>query len=75
MAVHNDVPQGLSSAIFTNSMRHAERFLSPDGSDCGIVNVNVGTSGAEIGAPLAVRRRLVEAASPDRIRGGPTCGG
>jgi len=49
MAVHNDVPQGLSSAIFTNSMRHAERFLSPDGSDCGIVNVNVGTSGAEIG--------------------------
>ncbi|MGP1346554.1 MAG: aldehyde dehydrogenase family protein [Phycisphaerales bacterium] len=49
MAVHNDVPQGLSSAIFTDSMRHAERFLSPDGSDCGIVNVNVGTSGAEIG--------------------------
>lgn len=49
IAANNAVPQGLSSAIFTNSMRHAEQFLSPAGSDCGIVNVNVGTSGAEIG--------------------------
>ena len=46
---HNDVPQGLSSAIFTNHLQHAERFLSVVGSDCGIANVNIGTSGAEIG--------------------------
>ncbi len=45
----NDVPQGLSSAIFTNDVREAERFLAAPGSDCGIANVNVGTSGAEIG--------------------------
>jgi aldehyde dehydrogenase (NAD+) len=43
------VPQGLSSAIFTGSVRHAERFVSATGSDCGIANVNIGTSGAEIG--------------------------
>jgi aldehyde dehydrogenase (NAD+) len=49
VALHNDVPQGLSSAIFTNSMRDMERFLSCAGSDCGIANVNIGTSGAEIG--------------------------
>ena len=49
LALHNDVPQGLSSAIFTESMRKAEEFLSPRGSDCGIANVNIGTSGAEIG--------------------------
>jgi len=47
--MHNDVPQGLSSAIFTLNMRSAERFLSAAGSDCGIANVNIGTSGAEIG--------------------------
>ena len=46
---HNSVPQGLSSAIFTLNMRSAERFLSTAGSDCGIANVNIGTSGAEIG--------------------------
>lgn len=46
---HNDVPQGLSSAIFTNDVREAEKFLSAAGSDCGIANVNIGTSGAEIG--------------------------
>jgi aldehyde dehydrogenase (NAD+) len=49
LAMHNDVPQGLSSSIFTLDMREAERFLSPDGSDCGIANVNIGPSGAEIG--------------------------
>ena len=49
MAIHNDVDQGLSSAIFTDSVRSAERFLSHAGSDCGIANVNIGTSGAEIG--------------------------
>jgi aldehyde dehydrogenase (NAD+) len=47
--LHNEVPQGLSSAIFTDSLRKAERFLSVAGSDCGIANVNIGTSGAEIG--------------------------
>lgn len=46
---HNEVPQGLSSAIFTNDLREAEWFLSSRGSDCGIANVNLGTSGAEIG--------------------------
>ncbi len=49
LAKHNGVPQGLSSSIFTMNMRSAERFLSPAGSDCGIANVNIGTSGAEIG--------------------------
>jgi aldehyde dehydrogenase (NAD+) len=47
--LHNEVPQGLSSAIFTLNLRQAERFLSAAGSDCGIANVNIGTSGAEIG--------------------------
>ncbi len=47
--IHNDVPQGLSSAIFTNNLRYEEAFLSVNGSDCGIANVNIGTSGAEIG--------------------------
>jgi aldehyde dehydrogenase (NAD+) len=47
--LHNDVPQGLSSAVFTESVRHAERFVAAAGSDCGIANVNIGTSGAEIG--------------------------
>ncbi len=47
--MNNGVDQGLSSAIFTDSVRSAERFLSPAGSDCGIANVNIGTSGAEIG--------------------------
>ncbi|PIR25281.1 MAG: aldehyde dehydrogenase family protein [Deltaproteobacteria bacterium CG_4_10_14_0_2_um_filter_43_8] len=49
VSLQNDVPQGLSSAIFTNSFSHAEAFLSHKGSDCGIANVNIGTSGAEIG--------------------------
>ncbi|MBV8834400.1 MAG: aldehyde dehydrogenase family protein [Acidobacteriaceae bacterium] len=47
--VHNDVPQGLASSVFTNDLREAERFLSASGSDCGIANVNIGPSGAEIG--------------------------
>ncbi|HEY0551761.1 MAG TPA: aldehyde dehydrogenase family protein, partial [Verrucomicrobiae bacterium] len=49
LALQNAVPQGLSSAIFTNDMREAELFVSAHGSDCGIANVNLGTSGAEIG--------------------------
>jgi len=47
--IHNDVVQGLSSAIFSNNLKEAEQFLSHWGSDCGIANVNIGTSGAEIG--------------------------
>ena len=49
ISMHNDVPQGLSSSIFTTNIKNAERFLSSLGSDCGIANVNIGTSGAEIG--------------------------
>ncbi|MEO8925978.1 MAG: aldehyde dehydrogenase family protein, partial [Caulobacteraceae bacterium] len=49
IALNNDVPQGLSSSIFTGDMREAERFVSGVGSDCGIANVNIGPSGAEIG--------------------------
>jgi len=49
IAMHNDVPQGLSSAIFTTNLLKAEQFLSATGSDCGLANVNIGTSGAEIG--------------------------
>ena len=47
--LQNDVPQGLSSAIMTSNLKDAEKFLSASGSDCGIANVNIGTSGAEIG--------------------------
>jgi len=47
--IHNSVPQGLSSAIFSNNLHETEQFLSHRGSDCGIANVNIGTSGAEIG--------------------------
>ena len=48
--LHNAVPQGLSSALFTLDLRHAEQFISATGSDCGIANINLGTSGAEVGA-------------------------
>jgi aldehyde dehydrogenase (NAD+) len=49
LALHNAVPQGLSSCIFTQDMAEAERFVAAAGSDCGIANVNIGPSGAEIG--------------------------
>jgi aldehyde dehydrogenase (NAD+) len=49
LALHNDVPQGLASSIFTADLREAQLFLSAEGSDCGIANVNIGPSGAEIG--------------------------
>ncbi|MDM0107882.1 aldehyde dehydrogenase family protein [Variovorax sp. J22R24] len=49
IAIHNDVPQGLSSCIFSNDLREVERFISAAGSDCGMANVNIGPSGAEIG--------------------------
>ena len=48
-AIQNDVPQGLSSCIFTDNVQEAETFISAVGSDCGIVNINIGPSGAEIG--------------------------
>jgi aldehyde dehydrogenase (NAD+) len=70
--LNNAVPQGLSSAIFTTDMREAEHFI--DGSDCGITNVNIGTSGAEIGARSAARSTPAAAVSPVRMRGRPTCG-
>ena len=47
--IHNDVPQGLSSALFSTDLMETEKFLSHQGSDCGIANINIGTSGAEIG--------------------------
>ena len=49
ITINNQVPQGLSSALFSNNFRHTELFLSAVGSDCGIANINIGTSGAEIG--------------------------
>ena len=49
IAMQNDVPQGLSSCVFTNNLREAETFMSDEGSDCGLANVNIGPSGAEIG--------------------------
>jgi aldehyde dehydrogenase (NAD+) len=49
IALVNDAPQGLAAAVFTADVCEAERFCSPPGADCGIVNVNIGTSGAEIG--------------------------
>jgi aldehyde dehydrogenase (NAD+) len=49
ISLQNAVPQGLSSALFTRDLQHAEQFLSAIGSDCGIANINIGTSGAEIG--------------------------
>ena len=56
LRAHNAVPQGLASAIFTDSLRAAERFLSASGSDCGIANVNAGTSGAEIGGAFGGKK-------------------
>jgi len=50
LRLHNAVPQGLSSALFTLDLRHAERFIAAAGSDCGIANINLGTSGTEVGA-------------------------
>ncbi len=49
LCLQNDVPQGLSSAVFTRDFQQSEKFLSHEGSDCGLANINIGTSGAEIG--------------------------
>ena len=59
IAIQNGVPQGLSSAIMTLNLREAEQFLSVSGSDCGIANVNIGTSGAEIGGAFGVKKKPV----------------
>ena len=70
---HNAVPQGLSSAIVTGDLREAELFCSPAGSDCGIVNVNLGTSGAEIGGASAAKKKPVAAANRAPTPGSNTC--
>jgi len=70
--VQNDVPQGLSSAIFTDSVRSSELFLSPEGSDCGIANVNIGTSGAEIGGAFGGEKET-GGENPAQMRGNRTC--
>ena len=73
VALHNDVPQGLSSAIFTESMRTAEAFLSASGSDCGIANVNIGTSGAEIGGAFGGEKETGGGRESGPTRGRATC--
>src|SRR4029077_5048277 len=70
MAIHNDVPQGLTSSIFTNDAREAERFMSAAGSDCGIANVNTGTSGGEIGACFGVEKETGGAFGGEKQTGG-----
>jgi aldehyde dehydrogenase (NAD+) len=57
LRLQNDVPQGLSSSVFTTDLTEAEIFVSAIGSDCGIANVNIGPSGAEIGGLSAARRK------------------
>ncbi len=82
--MHNDVPKGLSSAIFTESMKYTEQFLSHIGSDCGIANVNIGTSGAEISlvaiglnwtleVHLAAKKRLAVEEKLGQIHGSSIC--
>ena len=71
--LNNAVPQGLSSSVFTSDQAEAELFLSPEGSDCGIVNVNIGTSGAEIGGAFGGEKETGGGASRARTRGAPTC--
>ncbi len=72
--LHNGVPQGLSSSIFTNDMREAETFISARGSDCGIANVNIGPSGAEIGGAFGGERKPAAVANRAQIPGKPICG-
>jgi acyl-CoA reductase-like NAD-dependent aldehyde dehydrogenase len=74
IAMHNAVPQGLSSAIFTTDLRESERFLSARGSDCGIANVNIGTSGAEIGGHSEARRKRAAVVRAEAIPGRRICG-
>ena len=69
VAMQNDVPQGLSSSIFTNDLREAELFISAGGSDCGIANVNIGPSGAEIGGAFGWVRQLARLHAPRHQHG------
>ena len=71
--LHNDVPQGLSSSIFTTDLREAERFLSRAGSDCGIANVNIGPSGAEIGGAFGGEKETGGGRESGSDAGRPTC--
>lgn len=73
LEMQNDVPQGLSSCVFTNDLREAEIFLSDRGSDCGIANVNIGTSGAEIGGAFGGEKKRAVAVSPDQMLGRTIC--
>ncbi|MDZ7771392.1 MAG: aldehyde dehydrogenase family protein [Balneolaceae bacterium] len=73
IAKHNGVTQGLSSAMFTLNMREAETFLSAAGSDCGIANINVGTSGAEIGGAFGGEKTPAGDANRAPTPGRPTC--
>ncbi len=73
IALHNAVPQGLSSSIFTNDLREAELFLSARGSDCGIANVNIGPSGAEIGGAFGGEKETGGGRESGSDAGRPTC--
>ena len=73
--LNNAVPQGLSSAIFTLDVREAERFMAADGSDCGIANVNIGTSGAEIGGAFGGEKQTGGGRESGSDAGRPTCAG
>ena len=70
--MQNDVKQGLSSAIFTENIKNSELFLSSRGSDCGIANVNIGTSGAEIGGAFGGERKREVVGSPVLTHGSST---
>ena len=71
--MHNDVAHGLASSIFTSDIGEAERFLSAEGSDCGVANVNIGPSGAESAALSAAKKTAAAGAKPVRIAGRPIC--
>jgi len=75
IAIQNGVPQGLTSSIFTNDVREAEKFVSAVGSDCGIANVNTGTSGAEMAVRSAARKIPAADARAAAIPGKCTCVG
>ena len=73
IALQNGVPQGLASSIFTTDLREAERFLAASGSDCGIANVNIGPSGAEIGGAFGGEKETGGGRESGRTPGRPTC--
>lgn len=73
LQLNNSVPQGLSSCIFTTDVREAEQFMSAVGSDCGIANVNIGPSGAEIGGAFGGEKKPAAVANPAPTPGAATC--